>query len=182
MAIPHGYSIQAAEARHIPFLNAIELAAAAIFPPGVIPEAMRSDRMPVAVLAQAVDEGRLWVALKDEGQPVGYVLLRIIDGSALLAQIDVHPSHARKGLGAELVRQVIASAKAQGFADLYLTTFTHVRWNAPFYAGLGFSIIPEPEQPPFIRDTLTEEKRRGLEHRAAMRLELSAPSPVTGRL
>ena len=174
--IPADYALVAATPAHIPLLNAIELAAAAIFPPGSLPEHILADRMPQSTLAQAMRDGTLWVVLDAGARPVGYGLLQFVDGLALLAQLDVHPDHGRKGLGTALVRRIAKAARERGAKFLYLTTFTHVAWNGPFYAKLGFAEIPEAEQPCAIRDILAEEKARGLENRAAMRLRLASPS------
>ncbi len=171
--IPRGYTIEGAKAEHVPFLNAIELAAAAIFPPGSIPEHILSDKVPEATLTEAVRNGRLWVALGADACPAGYGLLQFVDGLALLAQMDVRPEQGRKGLGTALVRHIADAARDSGAEFLYLTTFSHVPWNAPFYARLGFAEVPEAEQPIAIRAILSEERERGLENRIAMRLPLS---------
>lgn len=176
--VPDGYVIRPAEQKHIQYLNDIELASAELFPPGSIPEHIRHDRVPEALLTEGMREGRLWVALekaRDTETAVGYGLLRVMDGFALLAQLDVHPAHGRKGLGTALVRQVIAKAGDMGFCDLYLTTFAHVPWNAPFYEKLGFEVLNEANTPAFLKEILCEERRLGLENRVGMCLAL----PVT---
>lgn len=173
---PAGYAIRPAEPLHIPYLNDIELAATELFPPGSIPEHIRHDRTPDTLLTEGEREGRLWVALDtahDTEKAMGYALLRVVDGYALLAQIDVHPAHGRKGLGTALVRQVIRKAGDMGMHELYLTTFAHVPWNAPFYQKLGFSILNEANMPFFLGEILEEERRYGLENRVAMGLTLS---------
>jgi Predicted acetyltransferase len=170
--IPTGYSIEIASSAHAPLLGAIEIAATTRFPPGTIPDHIRSDSVPIPVLLDAVANGTLWVALDAFRQPVGYALLQIVDGVALLAQMDVLPEHGRKGLGAALVMSIAGFLRDQNKNALYLTTFTHVPWNAPFYASIGFYALNEEEQPPFIKDILNEERQYGLPHRVAMRLPL----------
>ena len=101
-----GYTIAQATACHVPLLAAIEVAAAGIFPPGSIPDHIRSDFTPVDKLHEAVQNGLLWAALDHAGNPVGYAYVRLIDHAALLAQIDVHPDHMRKGIGAALIGRV----------------------------------------------------------------------------
>jgi len=170
--IPSGYSIDLASPAHVPLLGAIEIAAATRFPPGTIPDHIRSDSIPVSVLLDAVANGTLWVTLNAFRQPVGYALLQSVDGFALLAQMDVLPEHGRKGLGTALVMNIADFLRNQNKNALYLTTFTHVPWNAPFYANIGFIALNEEEQPPFIKKILHEERRYGLDHRTAMRLPL----------
>lgn len=171
--VPAGYSIRHAEHAHIPFLNDIESAAAALFPADFVPEHVLSERVPQTMLAEAVDLARLWVALQDgEMEPVGYALLQIYGGSDLLAQLDVRPEHGRKGLGAALTRRVIRAARGMGLRALYLTTFSNVPWNAPFYENLGFARLEPDGHPSFLRTIVEQENARGLQNRVAMKFPL----------
>jgi N-acetylglutamate synthase-like GNAT family acetyltransferase len=166
------YFIRPAEPEHIELLNDIELAAARIFPPGTIPEYILSDKLPLGVLLTAMDKGRLWVALDAGKIPVGYALLRIIDGFALLAQLDVHPNHGRKGIGAALCYHVIRQVRKLSLTELYLTTFSHVKWNAPFYEKIGFQALEAKNHPEFIKNILHEESKNGLRNRIAMKISI----------
>lgn len=170
MKKPQGYTIEQATADHAPLLAAIEIAAVGIFPPGSIPEYIRSDATPVDALREAVQEGLLWVALAGDGKPVGYALVQLIEDAALLAQMDVHPDHMRKGIGSALVMRVVEHLRLLKKPALYLTTFASVPWNAPLYARLGFIAMDNADPPPFLKDILEEERRRGLTDRTAMRL------------
>lgn len=173
MKIPQGYTIEQATADLVPLLAAIEVAAAGIFPPGSIPDHIRSDFTPVDKLHKAVQNSLLWAALDQAGNPVGYAYVRLIDHAALLAQIDVHPDHMRKGIGAALIGLVAGRLRQRKLPALYLTTFTHVPWNAPFYARLGFTALDDADVPQFLKDILEEEKRCGLTNRMGMRLPLA---------
>ena len=171
MKTPQGYTIEQAAAEHTPLLAAIEIAAADIFPPGSIPNYIRSDSTPVETLLKAVQDGLLWVALTADGrQPVGYALVQMVEDVPLLAQMDVYPEHMRKGLGSALVMRVVTHLRLLKKPALYLTTFVHVPWNAPFYAKLGFVALNNTDAPLFLKDILEEEKRHGLADRTAMRL------------
>ncbi|MEG2173363.1 MAG: GNAT family N-acetyltransferase [Desulfovibrionaceae bacterium] len=172
MQLHHEYTIELATPAHVPLLAAIEIAAAGIFPPGSIPEHIRSDSVPESVLLEAVQKGLLWVALVGGGRPVGYCLVQLIQDAALLAQMDVHPDHMCKGIGSALVAHVTDYLKLHEKAAFYLTTFTHVPWNAPFYAKLGFEVLNKEEIPLFLNMILDEEKRYGLTSRVAMRLNI----------
>lgn len=168
----HGslYCICRAELQHLSALNAVELAAAMIFPPGSIPDHILADRVPLNVLLTAQQENMLWVAVDANDLPVGYLLLQVVHGLPLLAQLDVHPLHGRKGLGTSLIAHAIMQMQEMGFADIYLTTFSHVQWNAPFYKKLGFRIVDEQKLPETMVKILHEERMRGLSNRVAMRL------------
>lgn len=168
----NGYAVQRAAPEHPAALGDIEAGAATLFPSGTIPDHIRSDRMPESSLREAMEEGRLWVAVTTEGAPVGFALLLYEEGYALLAELDVLPEHGRKGIGRALSQRVAEAARIAGHARLFLTTFIHVPWNAPFYARLGFALLPEENSPVFLRGTLAAERARGLEHRVAMALEL----------
>lgn len=176
--IPHKdthYCLCRAARRHVPALNAIELAAATIFPPGFLPEHILEDRVPLDVLLTAQKEQMLWVAVDAHNAPdvpVGYLLLQIVDGLALLAQVDVHPLHSRKGLGTALVGQGIMQIREMGFDACYLTTFAHIPWNAAFYERFAFKIINDAELPHSIASILHHERACGLCHRVAMRCRL----------
>ncbi len=165
-----GYTIKKAATEHVPLLAAIEIAAAGIFPPGSIPDHIRSDSTPVDTLLEAVQSGLLWVALTGDGRPVGYALVQMVEDAALLAQMDVHPGHMRKGIGSALVMRVVKHLRLLKKPALYLTTFVHVPWNAPLYAKLGFVAMNNADVPLFLKDILEEEKRYGLTGRTAMRL------------
>ena len=58
---------------------------------------------------------------------------------------------------------VCASAAASGYQSLTLVTFRDVQWNMPFYAKLGFEVIPHDELSPALRSIVEDEVRRGLD-------------------
>jgi hypothetical protein len=41
-----------------------------------------------------------------------------------------------------LLGRVAEWARAEGASSLLLSTFSDVPWNAPFYARLGFAVVP----------------------------------------
>lgn len=170
MQTPLGYSIKQATADHVPLLGAIEIAAAGIFPTGSIPDHIRLDAVPGYILLEAVQDELLWVALAEDGKPVGYALVQLVEDAALLAQMDVHPDHMRKDIGFALVMRAVEHVRLLKKPTLYLTTFVHVPWNASFYAKLGFVAMTNADTPPFLKDILEEEKRYGLANRTVMRL------------
>jgi GNAT superfamily N-acetyltransferase len=146
----------------VPALPAIELAAARLFE-GLLPASLMEETTDVGELAAAQAASLLWVALVDDA-PVGFahVALRN-DGVPHLEEIDVHPAHGRRGLGAGLVRAVCAWADASGHREITLTTFRDVAWNAPFYARLGFELVDAGDWPPAIAAIVAGEAARGLD-------------------
>ncbi len=168
------YTIQYATQTDIPLLNPIEAASATIFPAGSLPADVLAERVPNDILIDALHQGRLLVAVDADQAPVGYAFWQDIDGSALLAQMDVHPQHGRKGLGTALVTRIIDQVAQAGFPYLYLTTFSDVPWNAPFYQKLGFVLLDADDQPDFIKESLRDERKRGMSNRVAIRYAIQS--------
>ena len=164
------YTIAAARPKDLAALAAIELAAARLLV-GHAPESVLNETTSDEALNTALRQGHLWVALADD-VPVGFALVEVIEPSvAHLEEIDVHPQHGRRGLGTKLVGAVCAWAIAAGYHSVTLTTLRDVPWNMPFYARLGFEVIPSEALSPALRSVVQDETRRGLDptRRVAMR-------------
>ncbi|MGE5176990.1 MAG: GNAT family N-acetyltransferase [Hyphomicrobiales bacterium] len=187
-----GYRILVAEPRHAEFLPAIERAAAALFSDEDVPKRLKELAIPEAMHRRAAEEGRLWVAVVEEGggpgagsgaaspapgTPVGFAHVTILDGEAHVFEIDVHPAHARRGVGTRLMRAVAEWAAVRGYAGVTLTTFRHLPWNAPFYARLGYREVATGDWTPGLHAQLQREAANGLDpsKRVAMRLTLATP-------
>jgi len=156
------YTITQARPRDLSRLPAIELAAARLLaghaPPSVLAETTTGD-----VLNAAHAHGRLWVALAED-VPVGFAHVEILEPTvAHLEEIDVHPEHGRRGVGRKLVMAVCAWTETNGYGAVTLTTFRDVPFNMPFYARLGFEVIPPAELSAALRAVVQDETRRGLD-------------------
>jgi GNAT superfamily N-acetyltransferase len=157
-----GYRITRARRRDLAALPAIELAAAALLI-GHAPASVLAETTAVADFDHARRDGRLWVARTAE-RPVGFALVeRLGRGHAHLEEVDVHPEHGRRGIGAALVRAVCAWARRSGQRQLTLTTFRDVAWNMPFYTRLGFEAVPPGALPAALAALLRDEAARGLD-------------------
>src|SRR5712691_2087311 len=109
-----GYSIRPAQAEHIPALAAIELAAAQLLR-GHAPEFVLAETTDERTFADAARDGRLWVA-STGNMPVGFALVEMLaDDLPHLEELDVDPSHGRRGLGTALVRAVCEWATISGY-------------------------------------------------------------------
>ena len=184
--------IRRAELRDLPRLRQVERAAGAVFR-DVGMAAVADDEPPApADLRDHQVHGRAWVATADDGTAdvttdvttdvdpdvaVAYLLLDVVDGAAHVEQVSVHPAWARRGLGRRLIETAAAWAAGRGLTAVTLTTFAEVPWNAPYYARLGFSVLPESELGPGLRAVRRRERDLGLDAwpRVAMR------RPVPGR-
>ena len=168
-----GYKIIVARSQDLSLLPEIELAAATLLF-GHAPAAVLNETASEQELKDAQFEGRLWVALAND-QPVGFAQLELLGGSeAHLKEIDVHPDHGRRGIGTRLVETVCEWATRSGYADITLTTFRDIPWNMPFYAGIGFQVIPTNELSSALLRIVANETQRGLDpaRRVVMRRSL----------
>jgi len=165
-------SINLSGKEHLRFIPGIEVAAASIFPGDDLPEDARFQVTDSAELNLAVEAARLWVAVKEDKQPIGFAMANIIDGEAYLQEVGVLPEFGRRGIGRRLVNSVITWARVEGFKSVLLVTFKHLPWNAPFYAKLGFRKVQRASHGPEISQLFHEEKARGIDidNRVAMRL------------
>jgi len=161
--VPEPYCIVAAAKQHLPEIPKLEQAAASVFPEEDLPAALRwlvTDR---DTLLAAQLEGRLWVAVNEGKQPVGFALAEVLDGEAFLDEVDVHPRHARRGIGTRLVNTVIGWAENREYSSLSLITFKHLPWNARFYGRFGFVPLTRAEMGPQMQQILDEEARAGID-------------------
>jgi len=167
------YTISAARPTDLPFLPAIEIAAARLLT-GHAPESVLAEATSREDFERAMQEGHLLVALADD-VPVGFAQLKVLEPEVLhLDEIDVHPDHGRRGVGTRLVMAVYAMAAANGYESVTLSTFRGVKWNMPFYAKMGFEVVAPAELSPALCAIVADEVRRGLdsEQRVVMRRRL----------
>ena len=169
------YRIALARASDLPQLAAIELSAATLLA-GHAPESVLTETTSHDVFTAAQRAGHLWVALSGDA-PVGFAHVVVLEPAvAHLEEIDVLPEHGRRGLGSRLVMAVCDWAESAGYRSVTLTTFRDVPWNMPFYARLGFEVIPPEALSPALQSVVRDETRRGLDptRRVAMRRRCAA--------
>ncbi len=167
-------SIRLARLDDLDSLPDIERAANALFAAYGLAEQLSNVLTPIELLRAGVHADRLWVAVDEVDRPIGFALASVVGDDAHLDELDVHPAHGRRGLGALLVEAVCEWARAMGHHAITLTTLRHIPWNAPWYERLGFRVLEENELSAALRELLQEEIRRGLpaDQRVAMRREL----------
>jgi len=175
------YSIRPAHAEDVPALSAIELAAAQLLR-GHAPESVLAETTDVGRFATAACDRRLWVAANGS-IPVGFALVEMLaEDLPHLEELDVDPSHGRRGLGTALVRTACEWATVSRYGMLTLTTFRAVTWNLPFYARLGFEELSREILRPELAAVVAEEAHRGLDPttRAVMGYRCGRPA-LAGR-
>jgi GNAT superfamily N-acetyltransferase len=155
-------------------LQQIERAAGRLFAEIGMPEIAADEPASVDELRNYTDDGRAWVLADGTDQPIGYVLVDIVDGCAHIEQVSLHPDHHRQGHGRRLIDHVADWARERGMPAVTLTTFRDVPWNTPYYERCGFRTLTEAELTPKLAEVRAHEAAHGLdpETRVCMRLEL----------
>ncbi len=164
------YSIRRAVAADLQALPAIELAAAALFRQSPHPQMADAALASEHLAAHDV----VWVVVDACQQPVGFAIVRALGSALHLQEIDVHPAHARRRLGARLIEHIARDAKASGVPALTLSTCDDIPWNAPYYTRLGFRMLAASELSDELQGVQRVEAAAGLPmaHRICMRMEL----------
>jgi GNAT superfamily N-acetyltransferase len=166
--------IRSARGDELDKLRELERAAGSIFRQLGM-DAVADDEPPsIAALAVLQAAGRAWVSTDEADEPVAYMLVQIIDASAHIEQVSVHPRAARQGLGRALIETAAAWARQHGLKALTLTTYRDVPWNLPYYQRLGFHVVDDPQITPGLRRVRAQEADAGLDRwpRVVMRRSL----------
>ncbi len=165
------YVIRDARSDDLPLLPAIEQAAAAQF--RATPYAYLADAELVSTEVD-LDHEHIWVVVDAADRPVGFAIVHWLDTAVHLHELDVHPQHARQGLGRRLIEHIAQWARARGAAALTLTTFSDVPWNGPYYGRLGFRTLDLDTLSPALQKVWEMETAVGLPmmHRICMQLDL----------
>jgi GNAT superfamily N-acetyltransferase len=172
--------IEPAAAGDLAKLAQVERAANRLFLERGVTGVTADDVTPLSEFAEAWQAGLLWVARREDGEPIGFALLCLVDGQPHVEEIDVDPAHGRRGIGRALLETALAWARAAGHRTVTLTTFREIPWNAPFYERAGFQVLAPHELGPGLAAVVRDETARGLDprQRVAMRRELATePEP-----
>lgn len=171
------YRIRPARAAEAERLRDIERAAGESFAAVGYPEVARHEPTSAAALRDGITDGALFVAVTaDDDRPVGFLLCTEIDGDLYVQELAVHPDHAGHRLAVPLLAAAETLARGLGLPALCLTTFRSVPWNAPYYARLGFHVMPDEDIGPSLRFIILRQAASGLDtaNRVAMRRYLPA--------
>jgi GNAT superfamily N-acetyltransferase len=166
--------IRPAHAADLAALQAIERDAGTLFAEIGMDAVAGDEPLPLDVLEQYQRDGRAWIAVDTDDEPVGYIIAEVLDGNAHIEQVSVRPASSRRGVGRALVDRVVEWAHELGLGAVTLTTFAEVPWNGPYYKRLGFRPLEETEVTRGLREKRAEEAAHGLDEwpRICMRREL----------
>lgn len=165
--------IRPVEPDEIPLLGPIEKSAAELFRENGMDDVANGGQMPVNFILSFTRFGGALVADAD-GEIAGFALVATYDRNAHLYEVSVAQAFQGQGIGRKLVEGACAWALSKEYKALTLSTFRDVPWNAPFYATLGFEMLPASEWSPAFHVLRGREEDGGLdvERRCFMRKEL----------
>ncbi len=144
-------------------VQAIEVAAAGVFETIGMGDMGLDEPSDLADIAQNIAAGEVIVACDTADAPLAAVTYREVDGHLYIAEIDVLPGCARRGIGAALLDEVSRRAQARSLRGLTISTFRDVPWNAPYYRRLGFTDIPDEQLSEPLLTIRAEHIERGLD-------------------
>lgn len=170
-------TIRQTEYHDAPFLPAIEQSAGQLFRKiNDLSWIAESDVQDIQSHLAFIDKHAHWVAVNNENQPVGFIMTRDLPDSLFIHELSVSEAWQNKGIGKQLIQQVIAQAKYYQFPAVTLTTFRHVPWNAAYYQRIGFIYLADDNLPVSLQKILQREVTdAGFDRatRCAMQLTLS---------
>jgi GNAT superfamily N-acetyltransferase len=156
-----GYTLRRARPEELPVLPDIEHLAAQQFLQSAHPFIAQAEAQTLEQLQEYQRRGGVWVAATAQGDIAAFALCKEVDGAAYLAELDVHPAHARQGLGRALFEVLKRQARERGYPVMRLITFRDIPWNAPNYERWGFRILRDDEVGPGLRAIREQETRAG---------------------
>lgn len=87
-------------------------------------------------------DGRLYIALWNE-TPAGCIALRRIDAeSCEMKRLYVRPALRGRGIGSQLIQQILSDARAIGYRRMLLDTLPFLEQAIHMYEDIGFREIP----------------------------------------
>ncbi|NJC69613.1 GNAT family N-acetyltransferase [Planosporangium thailandense] len=140
------FSVRPAVADDVTGVRAVAVAAYEVYVPriGRPPAPMTAD------YAQAVREGRVWVAVEN-GEPVGFAVLVPQPDHLLLENVAVSPGTQGRGIGTRLLALAEDHARRQGVSEVRLYTNEAMTENLAYYARRGYVETHRAEQDGFRR-------------------------------
>ena len=89
-----------------------------------------------------------------DGEAVGFAAVATLDGDPYLDQLSVRRAAMRRGVGSRLLAHAVATSGV----PMWLTTYGHLPWNAPWYARRGFVLVDEDAWRPGVRGDIEQQR------------------------
>ncbi len=103
--------------------------------------------------------GTALIALDSSGEEVGFAAVGLRDSEPYLDQLSVRMSAMGHGIGTALLHASIRLAEEAGGRALWLTTYSHLSWNRPFYERHGFVVVSSEQCGEELQRELLFERR-----------------------
>ena len=159
---PPRFEIRPADPGEMPDLIAIDDDATTLYAKSGLPLVLpRGDPFIADEQARwtaAAHAGRLFLAFDARHERAGFAALDVLDDEPYLDQLSVRTSSMGRGIGSRLLQHAIEWASRHGGRGLWLTTYRHIRHNAPFYQRRGFVVVPEGDCGPGVRHHLDAQR------------------------
>jgi len=166
------YSIRKAVPGDVKFLPQIEKEASSLFIDYGLEAGVFADVTGLDELFRAQKEGLLWIA-ETNNKIIGFAFVEALNSGFVLSEIDVLPLFGKKGVGSQLLKEVLKHVKRSGHKKLFLTTFKEIPWNYPFYQKWGFNLLNPGEYPADITDIVEREHLMGLDRNRRVVMTIS---------
>ena len=176
-----GSELRKATAEDIAVMQAIELDAARAYLAS--PDHAFCAALPSRDIAEhltCLEKGASLLAMLDD-KPSGFVLLRPVDGRAHILEAATRLDCQGRGIGRSLLAAAEDWAAACGYAEMTLTTYRDVSWNAPFYQRLGFDFIDPGRDRPELMALIAEEHASGFARAARAVMAKRSIGKAAGR-
>jgi GNAT superfamily N-acetyltransferase len=125
--------------------------------------------------SRCLSAGTVLIAVNPAGEDVGFAAVGLRDAQPYLDQLSVRVNSMGQGIGTDLLYRSMTVALGMGGGVLWLTTYSHLSWNRPFYERYGFVVVPPQQCGEELRRELQFE--RGIlpspEERVIMRRDLA---------
>ncbi|MEP0369008.1 MAG: GNAT family N-acetyltransferase [Cyclobacteriaceae bacterium] len=92
------------------------------------------------MISKYLNSGETFVAKLDDKIVGGFILLPISEGEIEIKNIAVYPEYQKKGLGKELMKYAIRTAKMEAYDFLIIKTADSSRYQISFYEKLKFKL------------------------------------------
>jgi GNAT superfamily N-acetyltransferase len=157
------YTCRPATPQDVASLPALEMASAQRFQNSVHPAAADGQPISEGLHAQWLSHEGVWVAESPRGEIAGFVDWIPVALDMYVVELDVHPDHAGKRLGSQLLDALAAFGDRLGFERMVLRTFRDVPWNEPYYRRLGFEPLTHAEEHAELANIRAQEASVGLD-------------------